>query len=134
MGNCPEYVCLWHGLGKIGVVTALINNNLRNDSLVHCLKAAAVKAIIFSDEYASNVEEINGDLEELSKYQFPSHYKSTVFQSKNLKNLIDESSPLPPDVEDNIGYRDKAIYVYTSGTTGLPKPAIMLHHRYGKVH
>ncbi|KAL0273775.1 UNVERIFIED_CONTAM: hypothetical protein PYX00_006374 [Menopon gallinae] len=129
MGNCPEYVCLWHGLSKIGVVTALINNNLRNDSLLHCLRAASVKAIIFSDEYASTVEEISSDLQELTKYQFPSENASDSLQAKNLKNLIDGSSPLPPNIDDNIGYRDKAVYIYTSGTTGLPKPAIMLHHR-----
>ena len=47
LDSCPEYVCIWLGLSKLGVVTALINTNLRFDSLRHCISVAAVRAIIF---------------------------------------------------------------------------------------
>ena len=52
MPNRPAYVATWLGLGKLGVVTALINTNLRQQSLVHCLTIAKVKAIIYVDELA----------------------------------------------------------------------------------
>ena len=35
MENCPEYVGVWFGLSKIGVVSALINNNLSDQALAH---------------------------------------------------------------------------------------------------
>ena len=38
------------GLAKIGVVPALINYNLRNNALVHTIKAAEAKAIIYGLE------------------------------------------------------------------------------------
>ena len=31
----PEYIGIWLGLSKLGVITALINTNLRNESLTH---------------------------------------------------------------------------------------------------
>ena len=48
MESSPEYVCYWLGLSKIGVVSALINFNLRDDSLAHCINIAKAKAVIYS--------------------------------------------------------------------------------------
>ena len=50
MESSPEYVCLWLGLSKIGVITALINFNLRLDSLIHCISVAKAKSVIFGTE------------------------------------------------------------------------------------
>jgi hypothetical protein len=53
MGSCPEYICIWLGLAKLGVVTSLINHNLRNQPLSHTLNVAKTKAVIFSHELSS---------------------------------------------------------------------------------
>ena len=52
MESSPEFVCLWLGMAKIGVVPALINFNLRMQALAHCIKVAESKAIIFGAELA----------------------------------------------------------------------------------
>lgn len=46
----PEYVCIWLGLAKIGVVTALVNNNLVADPLLHSIKVSDAKAVILGAE------------------------------------------------------------------------------------
>lgn len=38
--NCLEYIPLWLGLSKIGVTAALINFNLRDVSLSHCIQVS----------------------------------------------------------------------------------------------
>jgi Acyl-CoA synthetases (AMP-forming)/AMP-acid ligases II len=48
--NRPEFVCLWLGLSKLGVITALINHNLRQNSLLHCINIAGVSAFIYGAE------------------------------------------------------------------------------------
>lgn len=53
MENRPEYPCIWLGLSKIGVITALINTNLRKETLLHSIKVANSKAIIVSDELSA---------------------------------------------------------------------------------
>ena len=50
MENRPEFVCFWLGLSKIGVVSALINFNLRQEPLAHCVNTAEAKALIFGGE------------------------------------------------------------------------------------
>lgn len=37
------------GLSKIGVVTALINYNLRQKSLIHSIEVAECRAVIYGD-------------------------------------------------------------------------------------
>lgn len=52
--NSPEFICTWLGLSKLGVITALINTNLRLDSLWHCISVANVRAIIFGIDFSGN--------------------------------------------------------------------------------
>lgn len=52
ISNSPEYVCLWLGLSRLGVISSFININLRGDSLKHCVNACGCKTIIFSKDLA----------------------------------------------------------------------------------
>ena len=46
--NSLEYPCVWIGLSKIGVITALINTNLRAKPLRHSIETVKAKAVITS--------------------------------------------------------------------------------------
>lgn len=48
--NKPEFVAIWLGLSKIGVVVPLINTNLRLTTLVHSITVAKTQAVIFGTE------------------------------------------------------------------------------------
>jgi acyl-coenzyme A synthetase/AMP-(fatty) acid ligase len=50
MENKPEFVGIWLGLSKLGVITALVNTNLKNEPLLHSIDVAkACLAIIDSN-------------------------------------------------------------------------------------
>lgn len=49
MENRPEFVCIWLGLSKIGVIVPLINTNLRQTSLLHSIQIAKCQALIYGD-------------------------------------------------------------------------------------
>lgn len=53
MESRPEFVGLWLGMAKVGIEAALINFNLRLDSLAYCVKTSGAKAIIFSGELSA---------------------------------------------------------------------------------
>lgn len=53
MESRPEFVGLWLGMAKIGIEAALINFNLRLDSLVYCVTTSGAKAVIFGGELSS---------------------------------------------------------------------------------
>lgn len=52
MENRNEFVGLWLGMAKLGVEAALINTNLRRDTLRHCLTTSRTRALIFGSEMA----------------------------------------------------------------------------------
>lgn len=50
MENSVVFVGIWLGLSKIGVITGLINSNLKGKPLIHSIEAANSKALIFSKD------------------------------------------------------------------------------------
>ena len=51
MENSPEYVGIWLGLSKIGVISALVNTNLKGEQLMYSIKViniAILKSIIYN--------------------------------------------------------------------------------------
>lgn len=51
-GNRPEYIALWLGMCRVGVIAALINNNLRKQVLKHSIGISNAKSLIYSAEFA----------------------------------------------------------------------------------
>ncbi|HEX6866285.1 MAG TPA: AMP-binding protein, partial [Caulobacteraceae bacterium] len=51
--NRLEYVPLWYGLTKVGVIGALVNNNLAGAGLAHCLTICEAVHCVVDDETAA---------------------------------------------------------------------------------
>ena len=55
MESRPEFVIIWLGLAKIGVISALINFNLRREALAHCIQISGAKSLIFGAEFTEGL-------------------------------------------------------------------------------
>lgn len=55
MENKPEFIGIWLGLSKLGVISALLNTNLRRAPLIHCIKVADPKIVIYGDELETEI-------------------------------------------------------------------------------
>ncbi|XP_057657850.1 long-chain fatty acid transport protein 1-like isoform X1 [Diorhabda carinulata] len=130
--NRPEFVAIWLGLGKIGIVTALINTNLRTKSLENCISIVGAEALIFGSDFVKAVTDIHPNLEGIRLFQF-----DTIDSPNQVQNAIDLKNVLTDfsnDLDDRFlqgqSVKDILLYVYTSGTTGLPKAAKITHSRF----
>ncbi|XP_053980372.1 long-chain fatty acid transport protein 4 [Hylaeus volcanicus] len=131
MDSCPEYVGIWLGLSKVGFVGALINTNLRQDVLVHSLKAANCKAVIFGSEYKNVISDIREKISDLPLYQWLDLSETQRLErATDLNTEIRSIDPAPLVDDLALGPRDKLIYIYTSGTTGVPKAAVITNLRF----
>ena len=135
MENRLEYVGLWLGCTKIGVVPALINFNLRGKSLMHSISAVSASAVIFGSELSSAINDIQPELTVDIRLFSCGKKFNLVGRSENLQSLMSQQSvhPVPEEVTSKLQFSDKLVYIYTSGTTGLPKAAVVKNSRLGKV-
>lgn len=138
MENKPEYACFWLGLSKIGVVTALVNTNLRREVLIHSIKAANSKGIIFGLELNDAIRDIQND-EEIIKLQLFHHKGENQSMASEPGVLL--GTFLNPELDRQSSdtmlselakgkFKDRMVYIYTSGTTGMPKAAVISNSRY----
>ncbi|KAJ8970900.1 hypothetical protein NQ317_009052 [Molorchus minor] len=131
--NKPEFVCIWLGLSKLGVITPLINTNLRLTSLVHSITVAKTQAIIFGVELTEAVTEILDKIEsKVALYQISCNNNIGTTDQKfhNLDALLKDAPITPPQITEKLGHHDCIVYIYTSGTTGLPKAAVISTSRH----
>ncbi|MCI4643462.1 MAG: AMP-binding protein, partial [Hyphomonadaceae bacterium] len=129
MENRPEYVAIWYGLSKVGVVTALINNNLTDKALAHCINISDASRVIFGAQQ----DEAAGSLDDLldGAPQLWTLGGATNETRHDFGAALERQSDARPSREYRASVRaqDLALYVYTSGTTGLPKAARLPHMR-----
>jgi fatty-acyl-CoA synthase len=128
MENRPEYLIAWYGLIKAGIAVALINTNLRDNALAHCLNISGASHVIVGSElaeaYASAADHLESPL--------TVWVEGGARQGDNDLNaaLAEQSTDaLPDNVREGIDFTHTALYIYTSGTTGLPKAANITHLR-----
>jgi fatty-acyl-CoA synthase len=129
MGNRPDYVALWFGLSKVGVITALINTHLGGESLAHCIRVSEARHVIFGEEQTESLRATLPMLE--SGYAFWNADGGGERWARDLGRACDGLSEARPDParRGEIGVGDTCLLIYTSGTTGLPKAAKMSHMR-----
>ena len=128
MPNRLEYFPIWYGLTKVGVITALINNQLSGLALAHCLNISGAGQVIVDSETSPAFEQAKGLLDKPMQQWVLGH---AVGDQRDLSQALKSCSSLPPDrsVREGMTASDTALYIYTSGTTGLPKAARITHVR-----
>ncbi|RZC37226.1 long-chain fatty acid transport protein 4-like [Asbolus verrucosus] len=129
----PEYVGIWLGLSKIGVVTALVNSNLVADPLVHSLKVSDAKGVIYGSDFIKTIKDISEKTTKMKLYQLSDKTDQVELLegSTDLRSVLEKQSDTLPEKDIQCGKpRDKLIFIYTSGTTGLPKAAVITNMRF----
>ncbi|WP_019961118.1 long-chain-acyl-CoA synthetase [Woodsholea maritima] len=131
MGNRWDYIACWFGLSKVGVVAALINTHVTSKPLAHCLNISDAHHVIMDGTmvgaYATACELIDCHL---TPWVLDGAHQALP-GGQNFNAALDAQSSERPDRAHRKGLTAKApcLKMYTSGTTGLPKAAIMAHTR-----
>ncbi|WGM38447.1 long-chain-acyl-CoA synthetase [Caulobacter sp. NIBR1757] len=127
--NRLEYLPIWFGLTKVGIATALINNNLTGAALAHCLNISGALHCIVDADTSPAFEAVRG---QLARHMNQWTLGPVSGDRRDLTTALKSCSQLRPDrqtARGDLRARDTALFIYTSGTTGMPKAARINHMR-----
>jgi citronellyl-CoA synthetase len=134
MENRIEFVANVVALNKLGVASALINTNLTGRPLTHCLSITNSRMCIFGEERLEAIEEVRNEPDVSGMEQFlfiPDEGARTCPSwATDLTGVTEGEDPGNPAETQENTLGDLALYIFTSGTTGLPKAAVLTNRRY----
>ena len=100
-----------------------LNFRFTDENIRYCADAAEPGCFIFEEEYADRIDMMRAVLPSVKKFIVMGEKDTSDME--NTEELIAESSSLAPEVE--IEDEDECGLYFTSGTTGAPKPILLLH-------
>ncbi|MDE9364819.1 long-chain-acyl-CoA synthetase [Luteipulveratus sp. YIM 133132] len=106
---------------KLGAVAGLLNYNQRGDTLAHSLGILDARVVL-----------VSGDCLEVLSSAGDAGTTQNVLTFADLRTKSEGASEENPRITKQIQASEKAYYIFTSGTTGLPKASVMSHFRWLK--
>lgn len=125
MNNEPDFVHVWFGLAKLGCVVAFLNSNVRSNCLLHCVRTCQPRALVVGADLLGTLEEILASLPaDVSVWGLEDSVPPGVISLKQ-KLSVSSEEPVPRSRHAVASLKSTCLYIFTSGTTGLPKAAVI---------
>lgn len=120
LGNCPEFLIFLLACFRLGAIAVPLGTRLRGAELDELLRDSAAAALIAEAEFAANLP----DLESLPELRLRIAVGGEIAGTESVARLFEPASPAPAHTANE---EDTAVILYTSGTTGRPKGAMLTH-------
>lgn len=115
--NSPQTVLLMLATVKCGAIAGMVNYNQRGDVLRHSFGVLGAKAVVAATDFVDPITESGADTDGL-------------MTDDELQRLAATAPTANPPTTAAVLAKDKAFYIFTSGTTGMPKASVMTHYRW----
>ena len=134
MSNCSEFLEIFFACAKTGAIMVPLNLRLAVPELLFILKDSEPCTLIYSSEFADKVREIKSANTGLKQYL--RHGGENLKEDPVFADLVNRFSAIEPLETENVSLNDPLFIMYTSGTTGDPKGAVLTHQNilFGAIH
>jgi citronellyl-CoA synthetase len=142
--NRPELIAALAGANKLGIAAAMINTSQKGQALAHSINLLEPKLVVLGEEQLEKFESARGDIALACQQKLLiipdtdtlNMGNNTFSVPEGYVNLAAASALCPktnPQLKDRPQAGDIAVYLFTSGTTGMPKAAPSSHQKWFKV-
>lgn len=123
MMNSPEFLECFFGLARIGAVVVPLNWRLAPPEIAFIAKDAGISALAYGPEYAQAVVGVRADLPARAYVAVGGEAPAGDHSYTALLAAASAEQPQPEGAGD-----DPLVIMFTAGTTGRPKGAVLTHH------
>lgn len=136
MENRPDMFFTWFAVAKIGAIATFVNYHLRGKPLVHVLESTNASVVLVGEEcvepFLATPQILDRKLWLVPDAENPAAPAKLEAFDTDFIIAVNQASRSRPDTSLRIDIRaeDDMLYIFTSGTTGLPKAARYSHMRW----
>jgi fatty-acyl-CoA synthase len=121
--NCAEEVEIFFAAAKIGAVNVPINHRLSPREIAYILNNAEAKILFVGSGFVNVLDKMRGDFPLIKEIVGIGQKEGEAYP--DYEKVLASGSPIRPEVW--LQDEDDAFIVYTSGTTGRAKGAVLTH-------
>jgi len=120
--NCFEFLEIYLGVAKAGGVVAPLNFRLLPKDIAYLINYVETEFLILGANYVDMINSIRGEIKKVERFITVEGSGAGMI---NYDQLLAESSTTNPGVKRDM--EDLFCLIFTGGTTGLPKGAMLSH-------
>jgi crotonobetaine/carnitine-CoA ligase len=125
--NGIEFAVLWFALAKLGAVTAPVNTSFRGQVLVNAINLVESKLLVAHTTLYEPLHEVRSNLARIEQIVVVGGEPPEHCLSYDILHAVEPDALTLP--QPDIGFAELCLLLYTSGTTGRSKAA-MISHRF----